>query len=43
MAGAQFHVMVKSEADVDIRVKEAGSQDPLNLLVPCRGLLNCIY
>lgn len=43
MAGAQLHLMVKSEADVDIHVKETGSQDTLNLLVPFRGLLNCIY
>lgn len=43
MAGTQFYLMVKSEADVDIHVKETGSQDPFNLLVPFRGLLNCIY
>lgn len=43
MAGAQFYLMVKSEADVDIHVKETGSQDPFNLLVPFIGLLKCIY
>lgn len=37
MAGAQFHLMVKSEADVDIHVKETGSQDPLNLLYHLEG------
>lgn len=43
MAGAQFHLMVKSEADVNIHVKEIDSQDPLKLLVQYRGLLNYIY
>lgn len=43
MAGAQFHLMVKSEADVDIHIKETGSQDPFNFQILFSRLLSFIY
>lgn len=43
MAGAPFHLMVKSEADVDIHIKETGSQVPFNFRVLFSGLLSFIY
>lgn len=43
MTGAKFHLIVKSEADVDFHTKETGSQDPFNFQVLFSGLLSFIY
>lgn len=43
MAGVQFHLVVKLEADVDIHTEETDPQDPSNFWVLLSRLLSFVY